>query len=55
MRKVKFKKAGAKNFCCYIDPIEIEFNDNQLVLISGPNGVGKSTIFDIIPFTFLYS
>jgi len=52
MRKVKFKKAGAKNFCCYIEPIEIEFNDNQLVLISGPNGVGKSTLFDIIPFTF---
>ena len=52
MRKVKFKKAGAENFCCYIEPIEIEFKGNQLVLISGPNGVGKSTMFDIIPFTF---
>jgi len=52
MRKVKLKKAGAENFCCYIEPFEISFDENKLILISGPNGVGKSTIFDIVPFTF---
>jgi predicted ATP-binding protein involved in virulence len=51
MRNVVFKKAGAENFCCFKDPIELVFENNKVVVITGPNGVGKTTIFDIIPYT----
>jgi DNA repair exonuclease SbcCD ATPase subunit len=51
MRNVVFKKAGAENFCCFKDPIELAFENNKVVIITGPNGVGKTTLFDIIPYT----
>lgn len=52
MKEVNFKKIGFKNFCCYGDELfEIEIQNNKLILIHGPNGVGKTTIFDSIPFT----
>jgi len=49
--KVRFSKVGMENFCCYIDPMEIEIKDNDLTVIVGPNGIGKSTMFNAIPFT----
>lgn len=52
MKEVNFRKVGFKNFCCYGDELfEIEIQNNKLILIHGPNGVGKTTIFDSIPFT----
>ena len=38
MKEVNFIKAGAVNFCCYIDPIEFEFNNGKMTLVTGPNG-----------------
>ncbi|MBT3281377.1 MAG: AAA family ATPase, partial [Cryomorphaceae bacterium] len=51
MKKIEFKKVGMQNFCNYIDPMELEFENGKLVTITGPNGVGKSNIFQALPFT----
>lgn len=51
MKKINFLKAGMENFCCYIDPITYEFKNDNVILITGPNGVGKTTIYDSIPYT----
>ncbi len=52
MREIIFEKFGCENFCCYKEPMEIEIKNNTLTMITGPNGIGKTTIFDIPPFTF---
>ncbi len=51
MKKIKFKKIGAQNFCSYVDPIDLEFEDGKLILITGRNGSGKSALIQAIPFT----
>jgi len=51
MKKIKFKKVGAQNFCNYVDPIDLEFEDGKLILITGRNGSGKSALIQAIPFT----
>ena len=51
MKIVNFKRAGMENFCNHIDPIEILFENNKLSTITGPNGVGKTAIFQSIPYT----
>ena len=55
MRNIEFTGAGAENFCNYIDPIILPIKSNTLTLITGPNGVGKTTMFDILPYTFYNS
>jgi len=50
MKKINFNKVEMKNFCGYIDPMEFEFENSKITLISGKNGVGKSTVFSAIPF-----
>ncbi len=50
MKKVIFKKVGMKNFGPYIEPMELTFESNKLILISGPNGIGKTMMFDAISF-----
>lgn len=52
MKYVKFKRFGAKNFKCHIEPIDVVIPENGIVLLSGPNGSGKTSIVEILPFTF---
>ena len=40
-----------KNFCCYTELVEYEFENNKIRLITGPNGVGKTTLFSALQFT----
>ncbi len=51
MRIVNFKKLGFENFCCYQELFELEIQNNKLVLISGENGIGKSTLFESVQYT----
>ena len=51
MKKVTFLKAGARNFCVYQELIEFEFKNNKICMITGPNGTGKTTLIDILPFS----
>ncbi len=47
MKKIKFKKVIMKNFMGYTDTFEYEFV-NGFTLITGPNGKGKTSIFECI-------
>jgi len=51
MKEVTFLKAGMQNFCCHIEPIELEFKNGKMTLITGPNGIGKTATIQSIPFT----
>ena len=51
MKRIEFKKVGMKNFCNYIEPMELDFENGKLITITGPNGVGKSNIFNALPYT----
>ena len=51
MKSIEFKQVGMQNYCLFIEPMELSFEENKTVLITGPNGVGKSSIFDCLPFT----
>jgi len=52
MKEINFKQIGMENFCCYTSPpMIVDIIDNQLVVVTGKNGVGKTTIFDAIPYT----
>jgi DNA repair exonuclease SbcCD ATPase subunit len=51
MRDVQFLEVGMKNFGPYIDPMILQFENNSLTLMTGPNGIGKTMTLDAIPFT----
>lgn len=51
MKNVVFEKQGLQNFCNHIEPVEISFEKGQLVLVTGPNGSGKTSIFQALPYT----
>jgi DNA repair exonuclease SbcCD ATPase subunit len=51
MRNIKFIETGMINFGPYVDQMVLKFQDDQLTLIVGPNGVGKTMALDSIPFT----
>lgn len=41
-----------ENFCLYKDRMEYSFENDKIIIITGPNGIGKTTIFQAIPYTF---
>lgn len=51
MKQIEFEQLGMKNFCNHIDPVEIKFDKNKLVLITGPNGSGKTSLLQALPYT----
>lgn len=51
MKEINFINVGAKNFKNYKELITYDFINGTINLITGPNGIGKTTIFDILPFT----
>lgn len=51
MREVIFQESGMKNFGPYIEPMVLKFPTDKLILITGPNGIGKTMALDSIPFT----
>ena len=50
-KEIRIKKVELENFFCYTDTFEYSFEDG-LTLISGPNGKGKTTLFESVPYTF---
>lgn len=47
MNKLRINKIYLKNFK-HVNEAEINFNNNDLIVLDGPNGFGKTTIFDAI-------
>lgn len=50
-KHVVFEQLGMKNFCNHIDPVELNFEGGKLVLITGPNGSGKTSLIQALPYT----
>ena len=51
MRNIEFQEVGMENYGPYIDPLILEFTNDTLTLVTGPNGVGKTMALDAILFT----
>jgi len=52
MRNVEFQRVGFENFAGYNgEGVELSFENGQLILITGPNGIGKTTIFDALSYS----
>jgi len=51
MRDIIFHEVGMENFGPYIDPMILNFENNKLTLITGPNGIGKTMSLEALPFT----
>ncbi len=51
MKTVEFLKVGLQNFCCHIDPVELEFGSGKLTMITGVNGSGKTAIIQALPYS----
>jgi len=52
MRQTNIQEVGMENFGPYLDPMILEFKNDAMVLMTGPNGIGKTMSLDAIPFTF---
>ena len=51
MRKITLHEVGMENYGPYIDPMILPFPNDNVTLLTGPNGVGKTMALDAIPFT----
>jgi len=51
MRIVTFLEVGMENFGPYIDPMILNFQNDCLTLMTGPNGIGKTMALEALPFT----
>lgn len=51
MRYVNFEYTELKNFECYFDTVIYYFRNNVINLLVGPNGSGKTAIFDSVLFS----
>ena len=49
-RQIDFTGWGGENFCNFIEPISIKVDAGKVLLITGPNGVGKTTLFEILSY-----
>lgn len=52
MSKFKLGRLYLDNFKSFKDPILFDFRDKDLLLLDGPNGFGKTTIFDAVELCF---
>ena len=51
MREITLHEVGMENYGPYIDPMILPFPNDNVILLTGPNGVGKTMALDAIPFT----
>jgi DNA repair exonuclease SbcCD ATPase subunit len=49
---IKLGRMRIENFKSFIEPIYFDFTGSDLVLFDGPNGFGKTTIFDAVELCF---
>lgn len=49
---LKLGRMRIENFKSFVEPIYFDFSGSDLVLFDGPNGFGKTTIFDAIELCF---
>jgi len=52
MKTVNVQSWGCENFALFIEPMVIEVVNGKLTLITGPNGSGKTSLFDILSYAF---
>lgn len=50
--KYKIRKIVLNNFKCIKDEKIVNFNSDSLIVLTGPNGYGKTTIFDALEIIF---
>jgi exonuclease SbcC len=49
---IKLGKLRVENFKSFEDSFTVDFNGNDLLILDGPNGFGKTTLFDAIELCF---
>jgi len=49
-REINFTEWGGENFCNFIDPISMKVDPGKVTLITGPNGIGKTTLFEMLSY-----
>lgn len=49
---IKLGRVRIENFKSFINPINFNFTNQDLIIFDGPNGFGKTTIFDAIELCF---
>ncbi len=52
MKQVKLISVEVKNYCNHIDPIGLGFEDSKTTVLVGPNGSGKTSLLQAIPYAF---